>query len=144
MDIKERTQYTQAVLSVYVTVFVLAGGVALLGSIVNIVMGLVAGDSISIALLLFLHHLLFSVGAGLAGGWVMAGILGGGWLILEYFHQKKKKVNALTLLLLLFLTIPVGVFVATPFAVYSAVKYKIPLKIEFESNRRARSRKRIK
>ena len=91
MDIKERTKYTQTVLSVYVTFFALVGGLALLGSVVNIVMGLVAGDSISIALLLFLRHLLFSIGAGLAGGWVMAGILGGGLLILEHFHQKKKK-----------------------------------------------------
>lgn len=142
MNLKHRTEYTQAVLSVYLTVFTIAFGAALLGSVINIARGLIDGGSISSALVLLLQQIVLSLAAGLAGGWIMSAILGGGLLILACFAQKKIKVNILSVIILLIFMMPVGLIAATPYAVYSAVKFKIPLKITFESRHSSRKKKK--
>jgi hypothetical protein len=82
----------------FYVVFILVSGVALLGSIINFAMGLLADDGVSSALLLFLRYLLAAFVGGLAGGWIFAGLVGGGWLVNDYIHRNlKKKVSALSI-----------------------------------------------
>ncbi|MCL2698872.1 MAG: hypothetical protein FWE68_01015 [Defluviitaleaceae bacterium] len=141
MNIKERTEYTQTILSIFLSFGTMAFGVALLGSILNIVGVLLDGESFASALLLLLRQLFLSFGVGLAGGWIFAAIIGGWWLVAAYFERKKIKFNALTCILLAVSALPIGLFTATPYAIYSAAKFKIPLKIEFRSSAASKRKK---
>jgi hypothetical protein len=144
MKLKERTKYTQIIFSVFLRFGTIAFGVTLLASILNIVGVLLDGENFASALLLLLQQIFLSFGAGLAGGWIFASICGGFWLIPLYFERRKIKLNALTVILIVVSVIPIGLFTAMPYAIYNAMKFKIPLKIEFRSSSESKSKKRKK
>ena len=140
MDIKQRRQYTETILSIFLRFFILTGAIYLLGGMIRIVMEFVTMNKDFSVLGLFSQLFYPPLIAGVVAGGLFASIIGGIWLVFEYLHLKKKKVNFLNIIIALFL-VPIGVCLAIPYAIYSIVKYKIPLSIEFQSARKGRTKK---
>jgi len=139
MNIKERTEYTNLVFLVYLRIFMFVFIIGLLHLIIGVVHGLIDGNGLTPILTLQLF--LFILGAAVATGWVIAAAPGGGMLILEYFRQKKIKINVVSAILLIVFSFPVGIFTAVPFAIYNVVKFKVPIEIEFKRSGKSSRKK---
>ena len=140
MTIKERENYVFIIINIYLGVFTLLGGFLLIVGIVETASALVAEGEIIPALSVFLYRFLHAFFGSLLTGWIISGIPGGILFLPEYLKDKGFKLNFLSVLLFLVLIIPVSLLVSTPFALYSAIKYKIPIKIEFISAKKLRER----
>ena len=144
MTIKERENYVYLIFNIYLGVFTLLGGFLLIVGIVEAALALVTRGEIISALSVFLDRFLHAFLGSLWAGWLISGIPGGIMFLPEYLQQKGFKLNFLSVLLFIVLIIPVSLFVPTPFALYSAIKYKFPIKIEFVSAKKLREREKKK
>ena len=141
MHLDERKKYALTVLSVLIRFFVIVGVLVLLSFIAALLGNLVFGGGISFPVSIVSDVLRGLIVGGFAAGWFFAGIMAGILLVSDYFVRKKK--NSLWVYVLLtILAIPIGIVAGVPFAIYTAVKYRLPIKIEFERRRRSRKRRR--